>query len=127
MLENLDRVAVKLEIDPQLLGVMTNDAAIQLLLAQRVLPMAQFAHPPPFWTSVREQFRLFLCTDDKLYDKVREDFRQRRREATLELVGLLAGTIAAEVGGGVLLTILVPFVSLLLFTAMAIGVNAYCA
>jgi hypothetical protein len=127
MLENLDAEAVKREIDPQLLGVQTDETAIRLLLAQRVLPGTRFADPPPFWMGVREQFRLFLCTDDERYENVREDFRQRGREATAGLVGLLAGTIAAEIGGGILLTILVPFVALLLYTAVTIGMNAYCA
>jgi hypothetical protein len=127
MLENLDAAAIKREIDPQLLGVQTDDTAIRLLLAQRVLPGTRFAEPPPFWTNVQEQFRLFLCTDDKRYEKVREDFRQWGRESTAGLVGLLAGTIATAIGGGVLLTALVPFVALLLYTAITIGVNAYCA
>jgi hypothetical protein len=127
MLENLDPEAVRNEIDGELLTAKANDSAVQLLLAQRVLPGTRFAQPPPFWTHVREQFRLFLCTDDKRYEKVREDFRQRGREATAGLIGLLAGTIATAVGGGVLLSILVPFVALLLYTAITIGVNAYCA
>lgn len=127
MLENLDAEAIKREIDPQLSDMQADDAAIRLLLAQRVLPEARFAEPPPFWTNVREHFRLFLCTKDERYERVREDFRQRGREATAGLVGLLAGTIAATIGGGVLLTTLVPFVALLLYTAMNLGVNAYCA
>jgi hypothetical protein len=124
---DLDIETVRREIDPELLGVQADDSAVRLLLAQWVLPGTRFADPPPFWANVREHFRLFLCTDDPRYTKEREDFRQRGREATAGLVGLLAGAITAAIGGGVLVSVLVPFVALLLYTAITIGVRAYCA
>jgi hypothetical protein len=127
MLEKLDLEAVRREIDPDLMRVATDHNAVGLLLTERSPTLRGSADSPSLWARVRDQFRLFLCTDDKRYEELRNAFRKRGREATPALVGLLTGTIAAAVGGGVLLTILIPFVALLLYTAATIGVNAYCA
>jgi len=125
MLEDLDLEAVRNQIDPELLKVQGDDAALKLLLARRALPGVLFAAPPPFWNRVREQFRLFLCTDDEHYRELRKEYKQRGREATVGLVGALAGYIATITG--VAVGVLTSFIALLLFTAMTIGVSAYCA
>lgn len=127
MLEQLDLEVVQHEIDPEVLNNQDDDMALRLLLAQRALPGVRFADPPPFWTNVREQFRLFLCTEDPYFADVRKEFRQRGREATAALIGMLAGAISAAMGGGVVIAVLVPFVSLLLLLASKIGIKAYCA
>jgi hypothetical protein len=129
MLENLDLDDVRREIDPDLWGAQANHNAVGRLLVERDPTLSALQAPadsPSFWARVREQFRLFLCTDDGRYKEVRDAFRELGRESTPALVGLLSGAITAAVGGGILLSTLVPFVALLLYTAATIGVQAYC-
>jgi len=124
MLENLDLEVIRDEIRPDLLRVENDDAAIESLLVDAAPALRM--RGPGFWANIREQFVLFLCTDDPVYAEERTAFRRRGREATPILMGMLTGAIIAALGGGVLINTLAPFVALLLYAAAKMGKEAFC-
>jgi hypothetical protein len=123
MLENLDLETVRNEIHPNLARVATDDTAIEALLFQAAPDLRP--RGPGFWANVREQFRLFLCTDDPRYAEERVAFRRQGR-ATPTLMGMLTGAIVTGLGGGILISTLAPFVALLVYTAADMTKNVFC-
>jgi hypothetical protein len=124
MLENLDLEVIRDEIHPDLLRAEKDDAALESLLFAAAPALRMRGRG--FWANIREQFILFLCTEDPRYAEERTAFRRKGREATPALLGMLTGAIIAGLGGGVLISTLAPFVALLLYTAAMMTKEAFC-
>jgi hypothetical protein len=122
---DLDLEKLKREIDPELERAAGNDT-VGSLLAARAPSDTRAKQPSTFWENVRSEFRIFLCTKNKKYKAERDAFAALGKKSTTSLVGLLTGAIVASLGGSLLISILVPFVALLLYTSAEMGREAYC-
>lgn len=134
MIENLDESAIKREIDPELIKLkVDDDDAIQQLLSKRLggdgrpaVSTRGDAIAASLWQRIKNEFRVFLCTEDERYQKLRDQFREKGNTATTALIGMLTGAIVSAIGGAAVIAVLAPFVALLLAAAFQIGVGAYC-
>ena len=127
MIEKLDFETVQKEMQSHenLASLSVNDdAAVEALLFNAAPTLR--TRGSGFWANVRHEFWKFLCTDDAQYEEERKAFRQRGAKATPALLGMLTGAIITALGGGILISTLVPFVSLLLYTLAKTSKNAFC-
>jgi len=80
--------------------------------------------PPPYWESLKDEFRIFLCTDDKKYANLRKEIKNRGGESQLALCSMIAAAMAGYIG--VAAGVLVPFCALCVMAALKVGTQAFC-
>src|SRR5258708_1517562 len=79
----------------------------------------------PYWTRLKHEFHLLICTTDKKYADLRRKIESEGGKTRTTIVALIAAGVAGTVG--VAWGALVPFVALLMVAVMRLGKNAYCA
>jgi hypothetical protein len=81
-------------------------------------------HPRDYWSEVKKEIYLLLCTKDKKYSDIRSRFSKDSNTATTAVVSMLSAAIAAQIG--VVAGIVTPLVSLLLYGILKLGLNSWC-
>ncbi len=80
---------------------------------------------PNYWTIVKREFYLMVCTADKKYSKVRSDFKKHTRKASTLVVGTISAAIAGTLG--IAVGLITPLVAFLLYALVKLGVNSWCS
>lgn len=108
------------------------DAASFLLKGGPVIHMgprdagrADLRPPREYWTKLREEFRLLLCTDDPKYGKLRKQLEQSTGKSNTVLVAVMAAALAEELG--VAAGVLTGLIAVCLGAAIKLGKEAYCS
>jgi len=77
----------------------------------------------PFWGMFKKEFTKFLC-DKNSYKKEKKELKKLSKISRDSIVSIVSGAIAVTIGYPAVL--LVPVVTLLLFTVGEMTINAYC-
>lgn len=80
---------------------------------------------PNYWTMVKREFYLMVCTTDKKYAKVRSDFKKSTRKASTLVVGTISAAIAGTLG--IAVGLITPLVAFLLYALVKLGLNSWCS
>jgi len=80
--------------------------------------------PRNLWKEFKDEFHLFLCTNDRKYSKLRKDLQSKGSKTTTVVVSLISASLAQHFGTSA--GLIVPFCALCLYTVFKVGVNAYC-
>jgi hypothetical protein len=83
------------------------------------------ASSPPYWESLKAEFRLMLCSADSKYDGLREQFSSWGTKSQTAIVSSIAATMATYIG--IAAGILVPFCALCLVAFLKLGKEAFCS
>jgi hypothetical protein len=78
----------------------------------------------PFWDRVKEEFRMLICGDEK-YAALRAAINDKGKPSAQAIIGVASLHIAAQLG--VATALIAPAISLLLYLAVSLGINAWCA
>jgi len=88
------------------------------------------AAPPPlpnhedYWEAFKTEFKIFLCTKNRKYQKLRKDVMFYGHQSQVVGVGIISAGIGAYLG--VAAGVITPLVVICLITALKIGKEAYC-
>lgn len=95
-------------------------------IADRRIGIAHAVPPdaPPYWSRLKNEFRILLCTKDKRYADLRKKLEANARKSQLALVSIVAAAMGHYVG--VAAGILVPFCALCLIAFLRMGREAFC-
>ena len=77
------------------------------------------------WMAVKNEFRIFLCTDDAKYSSIRSGFTELTKENKSKYVAYLSGAIGGFLG--VQAGLVTPLLVWLLVAAITVGKEATCA
>jgi len=88
-------------------------------------PGAAYAAEPQYWRSLKHEFHLLVCTDDKKYAALRKQLEGFGKHADKAVVAAIATAMASVVG--VLASVLASFVAILLIAFLKLGKEAFCA
>jgi hypothetical protein len=82
----------------------------------------------PFWEAFKVEFKLFLCTKNRKYQKLRREIAATVAESKDKAQPILVSMIAAAIGAkvGTLGVVIAPLVVISLMTVLTIGKEAYC-
>jgi len=84
-------------------------------------------HLPPkeWWPKVKQEFHIFLCTDDKKYEKLRKQLKSSARATSTTILPSITAAIGSTLGfpAGAI----TGLVALCLYGLLKIGKEAYCA
>lgn len=78
-----------------------------------------------YWERVKNEINLLICTKDKKYAALRKHLAETREHAKAPIVGIISATLASSMG--VAVGVISGLVAVILFAALQIGINAYCA
>jgi hypothetical protein len=78
----------------------------------------------PYWTRLKQEFVIFLCTEDKKYADLRRKIDSAGTKSQTTIVSMIAAAVAINVG--LAAGALVPFCALLMLGMVRIGKNAFC-
>lgn len=81
--------------------------------------------PKEWWPRVKEEFRIFLCTEDPKYEKLRKQLNDSASATTTTFVGLISAAIGSSLGfeaGSI-----IGLVAVCIYAAAKFGKEAYCA
>ncbi|KIO48336.1 hypothetical protein [Nitrosospira sp. NpAV] len=85
------------------------------------------SHLPPkdWWPKIKEEFHIFLCTDDKKYDELRRELKSSGGKTSATILSIITASIGSKLGfeAGTI----VSLVALCLYALLKIGKEAYCA
>lgn len=93
-------------------------------LPLRAHPGVAFAVTPPYWARLKDEFRLFLCTNNKPYADLRKQFAKNAQRSQTIVVSTIAAAMAPTLG--VAAGVLVPFCALCLLALARMGTEAFC-
>lgn len=79
---------------------------------------------PSYWTAIKAQMHIFLCTDDERYRELWRRIDALENKTTGTLVGLIATALGASIG--VAATLVAGFVAVSLYAVIKLGKEAYC-
>jgi hypothetical protein len=77
-----------------------------------------------YWEFVRDEMRIFLCTDDKRYRELWKRINALEKNAKTSLVPVIAAFLGQQIGAPA--TLLAGFVAVCLYAAAKLGTYAYC-
>ncbi|WP_299768969.1 hypothetical protein [uncultured Pseudoteredinibacter sp.] len=77
------------------------------------------------WKSVAREFYKLLCTKDRKYTKLRKKLNTSANEGSKILIGAVAAAFAAEIG--VAGAAIMAFCTSLVYAAIKLGIEGYCA
>jgi hypothetical protein len=81
-------------------------------------------NPLFYWESLKDEFRLLLCTDDKKYVELRTKLEALGTKSQITLISTISAALATYVG--VAASVLVPFCAIILIAVARVGKNAIC-
>jgi len=87
-------------------------------------PGAAHLTEPQYWSSLKLEFRLLVCTDDKKYAALRKQLEGFGKHADKAVVAAIATTMASVVGA--FASVLASFVAILLIAFLKLGKEAFC-
>ena len=116
------------------MGIASTDEEVANLMYRggRFLPQMSTRRTPPedtrpektYWDYVKNEMRLFLCTDDKKYKALWKQIDAMQKKSTTAIVGVIAAFLGSSLGAPA--TILAGFVAVCLYAALKVGKEAYC-
>jgi hypothetical protein len=83
-----------------------------------------YASWPEYWSRLKAEFRLLICTADPKYKKLRQQLSVAQKKSQTAIVSTIAAAMASEFG--VVAGVLVPFCALCLIAAIRLGKEAFC-
>lgn len=114
--------------DPELHGTFKAYGFIEArhLLEIRLTKEDTFSPAQDYWRALVREIRILICTDDQRYNDLRPNLVKifNNRGARPYLLALATG-IATTLGMDA--ATILPFVSLVLYGATKVGLNAWCA
>jgi hypothetical protein len=84
-----------------------------------------YASWPEYWSQLKAEFRLLICTADPKYKKLRQQLGAAQAKSQTAIVSTIAAAMASEFG--VVAGVLVPFCALCLIAVIRLGKEAFCA
>ena len=78
-----------------------------------------------YWSSVKKEVFLLLCTKDRKYSKIRSQISRKGKSATLYVLSAISAWLATVIGAP--LAMLTPLVAALLLAISKVGLNAWCS
>jgi hypothetical protein len=78
-----------------------------------------------YWTRVKKEIRILICTNDKRYATLRRQFTAKGKISQTALVTMICGAIADYTGLSA--AVLMPFVAVAILFFLEVGINAFCA
>ncbi|AMX03015.1 hypothetical protein [Microbulbifer thermotolerans] len=81
--------------------------------------------PKEWWPRVKEEFHIFLCTEDPKYENLRRKLNDSASATTTTFVGLISAAIGSNLGfeaGSI-----IGLVAACVYAAAKFGKEAYCA
>lgn len=81
--------------------------------------------PKEWWPRVKEEFHIFLCTEDPKYKKLKKQLNESASATTTTFVGLISAAIGSNLGfeaGSI-----VGLVAACIYAVAKFGKEAYCA
>ena len=116
------------------IGIASTDEEVANLMYRggRFPPQMSTRRTPPedtrpektYWDHVKNEMRLFLCTDDKKYKALWKQIDAMQKKSTTAIVGVIAAFLGSSLGAPA--TILAGFVAVCLYAALKVGKEAYC-
>ena len=116
------------------MGIASTDEEVANLMYRggRFPPQMSTRRTPPedtrpektYWDHVKNEMRLFLCTDDKKYKALWKQIDAMQKKSTTAIVGVIAAFLGSSLGAPA--TILAGFVAVCLYAALKVGKEAYC-
>lgn len=81
--------------------------------------------PKDWWPRVKEEFHIFLCTDEKRYEKLREKLQDSANATSVTILSVISAAIGNSLGfeAGAI----VGLVAVCLYAVIKFGKEAYCA
>lgn len=89
------------------------------------LPTHNRKKPKNFWKSVKQEFFILVCTENKKYDSLRKKVIENLENGKTITVGIIASVIAKYLG--VTVGSITGFIAILLYFLFKVGKEAYCA
>ncbi|WP_152033899.1 hypothetical protein [Paracidovorax avenae] len=115
-------------------GIASTDEEVASLMYRggRFPPQMSTRRTPPedtrpektYWDHVKNEMRLFLCTDEKKYKALWKQIEAIQKKSTTAIVGVIATFLGSSLGAPA--TILAGFVAVCLYAALKVGKEAYC-
>jgi VIT1/CCC1 family predicted Fe2+/Mn2+ transporter len=90
----------------------------------RVGTSATRHHTSSYWSRVKRELHILICTDDRKYEKLRRALGKQSKMTQVAIVSSISAAIGAVIG--VAATFIGPFVTLGLMTLVQVGKNAWC-
>ena len=87
-------------------------------------PPNQIPHHMPFWEAFKKEFKIFLCTKHRKYQRLRREISNHGGKTQAALVSLISASIGVNIG--TLGVVVAPLVVVSLITVLKIGKEAYC-
>lgn len=83
-------------------------------------------HLPPkeWWPKVKEEFHVFLCSDEKKYDDLRKKLKSSASATSAPILSSIAAAIGSKLGfeAGAI----VGFIAICLYALLKVGKEVYC-
>jgi len=119
-----DAAALMVQGAPKFFAALRDDKKEQLI---KGYAKRSKDHLPPkeWWPKVKEEFHVFLCTDDKKYDDLRKKLKSSASATSTTILTSIAAAIGSTLGfeAGAI----VGLVALCLYALLKMGKEAYCA
>lgn len=108
------------------------DSTAQFMWRGGPYPVMSAKRPDPvdprpdksYWLAVKQEMRLFLCTDDKKYKELWRRVKELDTKSTHAMVAMISAYLGSIIG--VAGTAIAGFVALCLYGVVKIGKEAYC-
>jgi len=78
----------------------------------------------PYWEAFKVEFKVFLCTKNRKYSRLRRELGKQEGATQPALISLISATIGAQIG--TIGVVIAPLVVLSVITVLKIGKEAYC-
>ena len=80
--------------------------------------------PILYWRAFLNEFKIFLCTNDKKYASLRRELALVEGKSQAALVSVIAASIGASIGA--IATVIAPLVKLSLIVVIRVSKEAFC-
>lgn len=95
------------------------------LIANSVFQRQEEKRPPRrYWDALKQEFHIFLCTDDPRYQQPHEKLSSASESTSTTIVGIVAAFIGSNLG--VEVGAITGLVAVLLYGVLKVGKEAYC-
>lgn len=119
-----DAAALMVQGAPQFFASLKDREKEELIKGYSKRAQAQLP-PKDWWPRVKEEFHIFLCTDEKRYEELREKLQDSANATSVTILSVISAAIGNSLGfeAGVI----VGLVAVCLYAVIKIGKEAYCA
>nr|WP_136252535.1 hypothetical protein [Ningiella ruwaisensis] len=120
-----DAAHLMLNDSPRYFAALKDEDKLKLIKGTIYTRSADNRPPKSYWTSVKSEFHLFFCTDDKRYDKLRKQLDEAVTPTSTAIISIISAFIGDMVG--VEAGVIVGLIAVCLYGVLKVGKEAYCA